>query len=370
MENQIIFFDGSLCHIFNEEMTLAPERGLWLKVDAAGLCGTDLQILRGIRQESSSILGHEGIARVVQDYRWGDCFFKRGQRVLINPTDKLNSNFLLGHNVSGLFQQYLCIPPFAINDGVVIPVDYSLPNESAALIEPIAVALHAIKSINIFSPRSFVIFGGGIIGNLLGILLRIFYGGSIPVLLVHHTWNSRSDSGKDIVADITHSLYQQPEVTEQLHMSGNAVFIVTPRNATNNVLDMVLRTIGSESVINVIGGIDENKSILNYPASLFSSIRAGNISIPVEDQRYESIDRYLVGINTNRNIFLTGQRGVTNQEFLESIDLLKLHYNSLAKMITHRFCLNDFCVFLNQMIHGNERIIHGKYVLKAALLMD
>ena len=31
----------------------------------AGLCGTDIQILRGLRFDSSPVIGHEGVARVV-----------------------------------------------------------------------------------------------------------------------------------------------------------------------------------------------------------------------------------------------------------------------------------------------------------------
>ena len=42
------------------------ESEILLRVDTAGLCGTDIQIARGMRQEEASVIGHEGLCEVVE----------------------------------------------------------------------------------------------------------------------------------------------------------------------------------------------------------------------------------------------------------------------------------------------------------------
>ncbi|WP_245545990.1 alcohol dehydrogenase catalytic domain-containing protein [Nocardia higoensis] len=82
------------------EIVVAPEK--------VSLCGTDIQIVRGDRDDPSPIVGHEGAARVVA-VGAGVELLTPGLRVVINPTHPGDPSFLLGHDVDGLFQQRVLI---------------------------------------------------------------------------------------------------------------------------------------------------------------------------------------------------------------------------------------------------------------------
>ncbi|WP_434526849.1 alcohol dehydrogenase catalytic domain-containing protein [Photorhabdus asymbiotica] len=364
MENKFIYFHSKYCQLMEEIINDNPVNHLLIKVEAAGLCGTDLQILKGIRKESTGILGHEGIGTVVNDYNSKNTFFKKGLRVIINPTDKFNSSFLLGHNVPGLFQQYISIPAPAVEDDVIIPVDFTLPHKFSSLIEPISVALHSIDISQQFIPDKYVIFGGGIIGNLIGLLLNIKYNINSNISLVHGNMHSKILSETDIVPYANHYLYDDILIKKTLENKRVAVFITTPRTATNHTLEFVLQHTGSNSIINIIGGINETTPIENEDISKIFSIRASNICNNINEQKY-----YIPKKHKNSNeIMITGQRGVPNSRLLESISILNAHHLELSKMITHVVDFNDFSQFLNLLITSNNRIIDGKYVLKAAML--
>jgi threonine dehydrogenase-like Zn-dependent dehydrogenase len=109
-----------------------------------GICGTDWQILRGLRNDPTPVLGHEGVANLLEP---GDTGLKAGTLVTVNPTDPGNADYLLGHNLPGLWAERTRIPASAVQRGMIIPV----PEEAnqpkiAALAEPLASVLYGYAS--------------------------------------------------------------------------------------------------------------------------------------------------------------------------------------------------------------------------------
>jgi alcohol dehydrogenase len=156
-----------------------------LRIDAVGICGSDMHAYHGHdpRRQPGLVLGHEFAGTVLESAspQW-----PRGARVTGNPLitcghcdwcvqgrDNLCANrTMVGMTRPGAFAQAMSIPGrclIALPDG--------LPAVQAALTEPAATALHAIHLsmkalMRPLAECRVLVLGGGAIGMLAALLLR------------------------------------------------------------------------------------------------------------------------------------------------------------------------------------------------------
>jgi alcohol dehydrogenase len=171
-----------------------------LKIDAVGICGSDMHAYHGHdpRRTPGLVLGHEFAGTIVEsrDPEW-----KEGARVTGNPLitcgtcafcvqgrDNLCANrTMVGMTRPGAFAEFMSIPAASL---VKIPDD--MPAAVAAATEPAATALHAVnltmRAMNRPLPecRGLVI-GGGAIGLFCALLLRAYGCRAITVAEPHAT---------------------------------------------------------------------------------------------------------------------------------------------------------------------------------------
>ena len=155
-----------------------------LKIEAVGICGSDLHAWHGHdpRRQPGLVLGHEFVGRIERSAAPG---FEPGSRWTGNPLivcgtceycvqgrNNLCANrTMVGMTRPGAYAEYMSIPAPSL---VALPPE--LPSVAAALTEPAATAWHAIN----LSMRALVrplhecrvlVIGGGAIGMLAGLLL-------------------------------------------------------------------------------------------------------------------------------------------------------------------------------------------------------
>ncbi|MCA9909841.1 MAG: zinc-dependent alcohol dehydrogenase family protein, partial [Anaerolineae bacterium] len=156
------------------EPQVAPNDVL-IKVRAAGICGTDIHILKGEYEAKYPLIpGHEfsgEVTAVGADVT----NFKVGDRVTADPNIPCNRCYFcqrnepnqcrdlgaIGVTRNGAFAEYVVAPEgnvFAIGD---------MPYKAAALIEPLACVVWGLKQVEIQAGDSAVIFGAGPMGCLL-----------------------------------------------------------------------------------------------------------------------------------------------------------------------------------------------------------
>lgn len=158
------------------------ENEVLIRVRAIGICGTDLQFIRGIRKvDFPHISGHEASGEVVR-VGSGVKDFSEGDRVVIDPNLHCgqcsycrhgNYNLcinkkVLGVSLPGCFAEYVRVP-----QGNVLKISPLIPIWKAALIEPISVALHVRHKVNIDFSDRVLVFGAGMIGLILVQLLKM-----------------------------------------------------------------------------------------------------------------------------------------------------------------------------------------------------
>ena len=156
-----------------------------LKVDASGICGSDLNGYYGHDRTRSPgmILGHEICGTIVES---GSPHYATGQRVTANSAwtcgrcdycmqgrDNLcDERKSMGKHRPGGYSEFVSIPASAL---IEIPQD--MDPIRAALTEPVAVALHAVnlaaKSlVRPLSEAKALVLGGGAIGFLCAMVLK------------------------------------------------------------------------------------------------------------------------------------------------------------------------------------------------------
>ena len=149
-----------------------------LEIEHCGICGTDLHVYHDtFRNFPPVILGHEFSGRVVElgknahSVKIGDAFSVLGATAVIcGKCEYCESGDIMfcknrrgmGHGVNGAFTKYAAVRPdqlFAIPDGVKM--------EHAALVEPLAVAVHVVEEVANFKLGDTVLLSGpGPIGLL------------------------------------------------------------------------------------------------------------------------------------------------------------------------------------------------------------
>jgi 2-desacetyl-2-hydroxyethyl bacteriochlorophyllide A dehydrogenase len=156
-----------------------------LKIEAVGICGSDMHAWHGHdpRRKPGLVLGHEFVGAIAQSAARG---FEAGTRWTGNPLitcgtceycvqgrNNLCANrTMVGMTRPGAYAEYMSIPAASL---IAMPQD--MPALAAALTEPAATAWHAINlSMRVLARPlhecRVLVIGGGAIGMLAALLLR------------------------------------------------------------------------------------------------------------------------------------------------------------------------------------------------------
>ncbi len=153
-----------------------------LKVKRVGICGTDLHIFQGHldhRVPKGGIIGHETFAEVMEAPAGSG--FAGGDRVVVEPLRfcnacracRMGATWLcyklqvLGVDVPGGMQEYWAVPTERL-----LKVPDSLPDDHAAMMEPLAIATHDVARAQVKTGDAVLVLGGGPIGALIALVSR------------------------------------------------------------------------------------------------------------------------------------------------------------------------------------------------------
>lgn len=170
------------------EEPILKEGQVLVEIKAAGICGSDIpRIFENGTYHFPTVPGHEfsGVVRKVyskEQEKW------LGKRVGVFPLipckscvacrDKKYEMCLkydyLGSRSDGGFAEFVVAPEWNL-----IELPDGISYEAAAMLEPAAVGIHALKQIDLSLVKSAVVFGVGTIGMLIAQWLRIYGIGKI-----------------------------------------------------------------------------------------------------------------------------------------------------------------------------------------------
>jgi 2-desacetyl-2-hydroxyethyl bacteriochlorophyllide A dehydrogenase len=164
-------------------------RDVLVQVRAAAICGSDLHIFKGLHPSAALpvTIGHEAAGQIVATGK-DVTQLAAGDRVTIEPIITCGTcefcrrgQYHLCQNVSFQYRkgQGAFTPFFVAHEERV----FRLPNEisyaEGALVEPLSVALHAVKKSGLRGGQTCAVFGAGAIGQLIAALARRLTGSQV-----------------------------------------------------------------------------------------------------------------------------------------------------------------------------------------------
>ena len=343
-------------------------KGLLVAPLIAGLCGTDLQILRGQRHDPTAVLGHEGVVRIVANNAPGGEHLQLGQHVIINPTHPHDPGQLLGHLQDGLFQQRLYLPASQLDAGLVVPLPEDLPAPLAALIEPLASVIYGMQLMARHKrPGLLLVYGDGIIGHLAARCARTLLGAETRVVLIHHSLQGLHWSQKHATAGTRCVLRDDPGLDALLRMdSATAALLATPRHATVWCLEHALKYLADNAIIDLLGGIPGHCHAPSLPGvEDLAHVRASNCAgLPLAGCFVHTWDCW------RRPRILFGHRGVSAEHLLHSSRWLASTPDHFLPLVTHQLSLSEAAVLMQRYADGHGRHIDGQRFLKVAITVN
>jgi 2-epi-valiolone-7-phosphate 1-reductase len=296
-----------------------------------GVCGSDLDLLRGTRPLGTRIMGHEGAAEVVA-VGPGVSQFSVGQRVTFLPNNPNDPTDILGVSSEGLYQQRLLISSAALKRGMVVPLASGIPLVCGPLIEPFATVLYGLDLLEqIGSPKSMVIVGAGPIGLLNALYAR--KQGCAHIFLVD-TSQARLDWAveRGIVAG-EQALLNSPHLVESLleRSAGqgvDAAYLCTPRSATRSVLRQALSYVREDGGISLTAGADSSVELAQLAGIDLDAIRRANVCGLGHEVR-ACVTR------EGKQLWLTGHSGASTEYLREAMHLMVEDPASYARVISH-----------------------------------
>lgn len=242
-----------------------------VKVERAGICGTDLHIFHGhyAVDKLPMVPGHEFVG-IVAETGEGSRGFKAGQRVVVDINVGCGNCYWcrrneilscpemqqIGISRDGAFAEYLAVPA-----RLVIPVPNGMPSEVAALTEPVACVVRAARKARIGIGHSVVVLGAGPIGNLHVQMMRLL--GAAPIIAFELS-DLRCRMAREAGADAV--------VSDPARLRETALAMTDGRGA-----DVVIESVGAPSLY-----ADAFKLIRRGGHVAFFGITGAGATVPVD----------------------------------------------------------------------------------------
>ena len=176
-------YAGNKTFTVTEKEKVNPGKGeVRIKVAYVGVCGTDVHIYHGMMDKRVAIpetIGHEmsgeidAIGDEVTDFAIGDKVVVRPlDDRKVKPSDKGFNHIceelkFIGIDSPGAMQQYWNVPAFTLHR-----LEEKTDLKLAALVEPLAVAVHDVRMSGLQKGETAVVLGGGPIGLLVAMVAK------------------------------------------------------------------------------------------------------------------------------------------------------------------------------------------------------
>ena len=332
-----------------DEVVVAPS--------AVGICGTDLQMLRGLRSDPAPIIGHEGVGTVVEAGPVACERFPVGKRVLFNPTHPARPDLLLGHSIDGLLQQRVLVGAASLEGGQLLACPDGMPDALAPLAEPLAAGLLSLETLRAALgrvPRRLAIFGGGIVGHLTRIVAEDV--APVPDLVHIHR------SAETITWGEVHGFAPERSIVIEeaaTDIGGfDAAIIATPRNATLSCLDHALAKLTDGGAISLVAGIAPEERSCILPDVDLAAARTLNTCGLGRPAFVDCVRKDGVSLR------LTGQRGVSAAFLDHAARMIAANGARFTSLVTRPVGLSEAARLLSHYARTGARLHNGRRFMK------
>ncbi len=236
---------------------------------ACGICATDVKQVRKGSSDNRYALGHEVVGRI--NNAPSSSTWKIGQRVVAVPYLPCGACYYCHRNqltlCTSLFKvtlhpgglaEKIHVPQMLAERGLV-PVPNDLPNEIAALAEPLGCAVKGIEDIGIMPGDSTLVIGDGPMGLLSAAAARAY--GAYPVIvagMLSHRLTIAQEHYTDRVVDVTQ---EDLSTVIREYTDGRGADAVIVAVSSGEVLATAIDLVRPGGSVNAFAGVSKGISI-------------------------------------------------------------------------------------------------------------
>jgi L-iditol 2-dehydrogenase len=279
-----------------------------------GVCGSDIHVFHGLHPYTSYpiVQGHEVSGIVVQvgknvagfsvddkitftpQVSCGECFACRHGMYHICETLKV-----MGFQTNGSGQEYFPIPAW---NAIKLPDNFSL--DHAALIEPISVAIHALKRGGDIRDKNILVLGAGTIGNLTAQTAKALGAASVLITDISaYKLTMAQACGIDFVLNVAEDELGQAIKT---HFGSAKADLILECVGVQETVDQAVENARKGTTIVIVGVFGDK---------------------PIVD----------LGLVQDRELSLVGTLMYQKSDFKKAVELIASGKMYLNELVTHRF---------------------------------
>lgn len=325
--------DSSSVVVEDIEKPVLGHGDVLIKMQACGICGSDLEKVYGQYGQSSTRLGHEP-SGIVEKVGKNVTNFKTGDRVFVHHHVPCYSCHLCLHgnetmcekysetNLSpcGLAEEFI-VPQWNVEHGGILKIPDSMSFEEAAMIEPLACCIRAWNKFSYQKGDSVIIFGVGATG-MMHVMLSIVH--EFEKIFCIDMNEFRLDFAKKF------------NITDALNPSTDNIDTKILLQTDNRGADVAIIATGS----------------LNALSNAMDLVRKGGtivmFGVPSKDA--------MINLNMNKiyskEITLISSYAASDSDTKEALELIKSSKLDVKKLITHRYNIKDSQKAFEHAHHG------------------
>lgn len=297
-----------------------PRRGhVLLRIARIGICGSDIHVNHGTHPYTGYpvIQGHE-VSGTVAALGDGVTGFPVGETVTLTPQmvcgechacrhgiyNVCETLRVMGFQTDGAAREYFEIPAWN-----VLPVPTTMSLDTAAMVEPVAVAVHALNQGGGAVDRNVLVLGAGTIGNLVAQVARASGAKGVMITdMQDYKLEQARACGFDAVVNS-----RDRDVRQE-----------APRHFGPDRADLILECAGVAATL----------------SEAIESARKGTTIVVVGVHGEKPPVN--VGFIQDRELRLVGSAMYRKEDFEQAIDVISAGAMRLEPLITHRFTLDEY----------------------------
>jgi len=298
---------------------VCAEDGIIVKVEAVGLCGSDIRNLTTDSRQGKYpvIYGHEQAGIIAEIGKMAKCDFEVGDRVYVSPVIPEPS----ATAATGSFAEYLPISAWSMDHVNILPLPEDVSFEKAVMAEPLSSVYSCQEAVNVKIGQTIAILGAGPIGCL------------------HSELAKMRGAGKVIMVEITE---------ERLKMSLNFGVDHAVNGAKVDPVEAVMDLTNGEGAFHVISANPTTKA---QQQAIFICARGGIVTL------FGGVPKgALTEIDTNRihyfSLWLYGHFGFELEENEKAFELICTGQFDAEKYITRVMPLDEINEAIEQAKAG------------------
>jgi L-iditol 2-dehydrogenase len=315
--------------VVEEIATPKPGNGeVLLKVEACAICGTDQRVLKGEKHVDVPIVGHE-ITGIVTELGEGVKNVKIGERYaiqtvigcgncpmcIIHRENLCEKGFkAMGYQWNGGFADYMIMPKVGVDQGCLIPIAADMTANLGTLIEPLSCCINGMRTIPFENMNHVVVFGGGIIGVLNGMVAKFRGAKTVTIMDVSQ---DRLDLLKELglpFENFVNSSKAKPEDWVKENTNGRGVDAVVVAASVKSLVAVGLKLLARDGHLSIFAGMPKSD-----PADM--------------------IDLNLIHYS---ELHVHGANSSVLRDYIDAREMIMKGKDEFKKLVTHEFKIADF----------------------------